>query len=61
MLKNQNNKKNLKACIRNEILKKRRSVGIYNFYKSHNIMRKFLNCFVIDSDDIIGCLLANKF
>ena len=54
MLKNQNNNQKLKACIRNEILKKRRSVGIYNFYKSHNIMREFLNYFVIDSDDIIG-------
>ena len=54
MLKNQNNNKNLKACIRNEILKKRRSVGIYNFYKSHNIMRQFLNYFAINSEDIIG-------
>ena len=54
MLKDQNNNQKLKTCIRNEILKKRRSVGIYNFYKSHNIMRKFLNYFVIDSDDIVG-------
>ena len=54
MLKDQNNNQKLKTCIRNEILKKRRSVGIYNFYKSHNIMREFLNYFVINSEDIIG-------
>ena len=54
MLKDQNNNQKLKTCIRNEILKKRRSVGIYNFYKSHNIMRQFLNYFAINSEDIIG-------